>query len=112
MCYRVTWKLSTYRIATLMKKDSGGTLAGPTNQARFSSDEGGNLDACKGYAKMLYHSEDMAVVPVAGDLASLGRDLLIVAAGYERLADSPLIGSGVPCASPVANWSMSLPGPS
>jgi formate dehydrogenase maturation protein FdhE len=43
--------------------------------------EGGNgaikaeiCSECQGYAKMLYQAQDMAVEPIADDLASLGLD--------------------------------------
>ena len=55
--------------------------------------EGGNgavkaetCDICHGYAKMLYQAADMAVEPMADDLASLGLDMLVAEAGWSRLA--------------------------
>ena len=60
--------------------------------------EGGNgsitaetCDACMGYAKMLYQAKDMAVEPMADDLASLGLDMLVAEAGWSRLAANPLV---------------------
>ena len=49
-------------------------------------------DGCHGYAKMLYQAEDMAVEPMADDLASLGLDLLVNEAGWSRLYPNPLVG--------------------
>ncbi len=63
--------------------------------------EGGNgavkaetCDACHGYAKMLYQSQDMAVEPLADDLASLGLDIKVSEAGWSRHAPNPLILAG------------------
>jgi len=60
--------------------------------------EGGNgavraetCDECHGYAKMLYQAKDMAVEPVADDIASLGLDMLVGEAGYHRHAPNPLV---------------------
>ena len=60
--------------------------------------EGGNgavkaetCDACHGYAKMLYEAQDMAVEPMADDLASLGLDIKVSEAGWSRHAPNPLI---------------------
>ena len=43
-------------------------------------------DACHGYAKMLYQEHDMAVEPMADDLASLGLDIKASEAGWSRHA--------------------------
>ena len=51
-------------------------------------------DTCHGYAKMLYQAEDMAVEPMADDLATLGLDMLVGEAGWSRLAPNPLILAG------------------
>ena len=48
-------------------------------------------DECHSYAKMLYQSKDMAVEPMADDLASLGLDMLVGEAGYLRHAPNPLV---------------------
>jgi FdhE protein len=48
-------------------------------------------DECRTYAKMLYQAKDMAVEPMADDLASLGLDLLVGEAGYDRCAANPLV---------------------
>ncbi len=48
-------------------------------------------DACHGYAKMFYQAKDMAIEPLADDLASLGLDLMVSDAGWSRLAPNPLI---------------------
>jgi FdhE protein len=48
-------------------------------------------DECHSYAKMLYQSKDMAVDPMADDLASLGLDMLVGEAGYQRHAPNPLV---------------------
>ena len=43
-------------------------------------------DACRGFGKMFYMAKDMAIEPVADDLASLGLDLMVSDAGWSRLA--------------------------
>jgi len=48
-------------------------------------------DECRSYAKMLYQAKDMAVEPIADDLASLGLDMLVGEAGYQRHAPNPLV---------------------
>jgi FdhE protein len=48
-------------------------------------------DECHSYAKMLYQAKDMAVEPMADDLASLGLDMLVGEAGYRRHAANPLV---------------------
>jgi FdhE protein len=48
-------------------------------------------DECHSYAKMLYQAKDMAVDPMADDLASLGLDMLVGEAGYQRHAPNPLV---------------------
>jgi FdhE protein len=48
-------------------------------------------DECHSYAKMLYQAQDMAIEPMADDLASLGLDMLVGEAGYQRNAPSPLV---------------------
>jgi FdhE protein len=40
---------------------------------------------------MLYQAKDMAVEPIADDLASLGLDMLVGEAGYQRHAPNPLV---------------------
>ena len=47
--------------------------------------------ACHGYAKMLYQANDMAVEPLADDLASLGLDIKVSEAGWSRYMPNPLI---------------------
>ena len=47
-------------------------------------------DDCHSYAKMLHQAKDMAVEPMADDLASLGLDMLVSEAGYQRAAN-PLV---------------------
>ena len=51
-------------------------------------------DECHSYAKMLYQAKDMAVEPMADDLASLGLDMLVGEAGYQRHAANPLVIGG------------------
>lgn len=46
---------------------------------------------CHSYAKTLYQKQDMAVDPVADDLASLGLDLMVAEAGWSRHAPNPLL---------------------
>ncbi len=48
-------------------------------------------DACQGYAKMFYQAKDMAIEPLADDLASLGLDLMVSDAGWSRLSPNPLV---------------------
>lgn len=48
-------------------------------------------DACHTYRKILYQEEDVAVEPVADDLASLALDLLLGEAGYRRAHPNPLL---------------------
>lgn len=48
-------------------------------------------DACHGYAKMLYQAQDMAVEPLADDLASLGLDIKVSEAGWSRHAPNPFV---------------------
>jgi len=47
-------------------------------------------DACHAYRKILYQEFDVAVEPVADDLASLALDLLLGEAGYHRASGNPL----------------------
>ena len=51
-------------------------------------------DDCQSYAKMLYQAKDMQVDPFADDLASLGLDIMVAAAGWSRHAPNPLLLSG------------------
>jgi FdhE protein len=51
-------------------------------------------DECHSYAKMLYQPKDMAVEPMADDLASLGLDMLVGEAGFDRNAPNPLLLAG------------------
>jgi FdhE protein len=51
-------------------------------------------DECHSYAKMLYQAKDMAVEPMADDLASLGLDMLVGEAGFQRHAGNPLVITG------------------
>lgn len=48
-------------------------------------------DACHGYLKILYEEKDMAIEPLADDLASLSLDLLLGASGYHRAGSNPLL---------------------
>jgi FdhE protein len=45
---------------------------------------------CHGYAKMLFQAKDMAVEPMADDLASFGLDMLVGEAGFQR-PSNPLV---------------------
>jgi FdhE protein len=56
--------------------------------------KGETCGLCRGYAKMLYQTEDMQADPVADDLATLGLDLLLAEAGWARHAPNPLIIGG------------------
>jgi FdhE protein len=47
--------------------------------------------ACHTYAKMIYQKQDMKADPFADDLASLGLDLLVSQAGWQRHAPNPLL---------------------
>lgn len=69
-------------IALLGIEGSGGAVQAET------------CDECHTYAKMLYQAKDMDVDPMADDLASLGLDMLVDAAGYRRAAPNPLVIGG------------------
>jgi FdhE protein len=49
---------------------------------------------CQGYLKLFYEANDMAVEPLADDMASLGLDMLVSEAGFARFAPSPLVIGG------------------
>ena len=49
---------------------------------------------CRGYSKLFYQAQDMGVEPLADDLATLGLDLLVSEAGFDRLSPSPLMIGG------------------
>jgi FdhE protein len=64
----------------------------------YHSIEGGSAavraescDSCKTYRKICYQEQDMAVEPVADDLASLALDLLMTDAGFHRGSGNPLL---------------------
>jgi len=46
---------------------------------------------CHSYLKILYQEKDMAVEPVADDLASLALDLLMSVEGFHRASSNPLL---------------------
>jgi FdhE protein len=48
-------------------------------------------DACHGYRKILYEEKDIAVEPLADDLATLSLDLLLGESGYHRASSNPLL---------------------
>jgi FdhE protein len=48
-------------------------------------------DACHGYRKILYEEKDIAVEPLADDLATLSLDLLLGESGYHRANSNPLL---------------------
>jgi FdhE protein len=48
-------------------------------------------EACHGYRKILYEEKDIAVEPVADDLATLSLDLLLGESGYHRANSNPLL---------------------
>jgi FdhE protein len=48
-------------------------------------------DACHGYRKILYEEKDIAVEPVADDLATVRLDLLLGESGYHRASSNPLL---------------------
>jgi FdhE protein len=48
-------------------------------------------DACHGYRKILYEEKDIAVEPLADDLATLSLDLLLGESGYHRAGSNPLL---------------------
>ncbi len=48
-------------------------------------------DDCHTYAKMFYLGQDPDLDPYADDLASLGLDLMVAAAGWSRHAPNPLL---------------------
>jgi len=47
--------------------------------------------SCHSYRKILYQEKDMAVEPVADDLASLALDLLMSSEGFHRASGNPLL---------------------
>jgi FdhE protein len=74
------------------------TICGESGGLALHGIEGGDglvqaetCDSCHGYAKLLYQAKDMAVEPMADDLASLGLDMLVGEAGYQRSAPNPLV---------------------
>jgi FdhE protein len=76
-------------------------VCGESRGLALHSIEGGDgivqaetCDECHSYAKMLYQAKDMAVEPMADDLASIGLDLLVGEAGYRRNAPNPLVIGG------------------
>jgi FdhE protein len=48
-------------------------------------------DACHGYRKIVYEEKDVAVEPLADDLATLSLDLLLGESGYHRAGSNPLL---------------------
>jgi FdhE protein len=48
-------------------------------------------ETCHGYRKIVYEEKDIAVEPLADDLASLSLDLLLGASGYHRSSSNPLL---------------------
>ncbi|MGO4526113.1 formate dehydrogenase accessory protein FdhE [Microvirga sp. 2MCAF35] len=48
-------------------------------------------DTCRGYVKILYQQKDMALDPVADDIASLGLDLLLKDGEYRRGSFNPYL---------------------
>ncbi len=48
-------------------------------------------DECRTYVKILYHSKDAELDPVADDVASLGLDLLVAEAGWKRAGVNPFL---------------------
>lgn len=50
--------------------------------------------SCQTYRKILYQEKDLAVEPVADDLASLTLDLLMSAEGFHRASGNPLLWLG------------------
>jgi FdhE protein len=51
-------------------------------------------DGCGGYLKIMYQEKSPAVDPIADDLATLALDLLVDAAGYNRLGPNLLLIPG------------------
>lgn len=51
-------------------------------------------DACKGYVKILSGEKDPDIDPFADDLASLGLDLKVAEAGWQRAAANPFLLAG------------------
>ena len=62
------------------------SIEGGTSAVRAES-----CDSCKTYRKICYQELDMAVEPVADDLASLALDLLMTEAGFHRGSGNPLL---------------------
>jgi FdhE protein len=65
------------------------------SQQQIDGDSGAvkaeTCNQCHTYAKMLYQAQDTMVDPFADDLATLGLDLLVADAGWERHAPNPLL---------------------
>jgi len=48
-------------------------------------------DACHGYRKIVYQEKDIAVDPVADDVATLALDLLLTEKGFHRAGGNPML---------------------
>jgi FdhE protein len=53
-------------------------------------------EPCKTYVKIFYLEKDTRLVPAADDLASLGLDMLVDQAGYNRIGPNLLFAPGAP----------------
>jgi FdhE protein len=67
----------------LQQIDGGGELA-----------KAETCNLCHGYLKLFYETNDMALEPLADDMATLGLDILVSEAGFTRFAPSPLVIGG------------------
>ncbi|MGO4704908.1 formate dehydrogenase accessory protein FdhE [Microvirga sp. 2MCAF38] len=73
-------------------------LCSSTKGIGYKEVEGGSgtikaecCDACHGYVKILYQQKDVALDPVADDIASLGLDLLMRESEYRRGSFNPFL---------------------
>lgn len=74
-----------------------------TERVSYRHIEGGNgaaraecCEACRGYLKIFQQDREPLLDPVADDLATLGLDILVDEAGFERLGPNPLFIPGQP----------------
>lgn len=73
-------------------------VCGSLDGIAYHSIEGGpetvmgeTCSACSSYVKMLHQHKDTALEPVADDVASLGLDLMLTKAGWQRASINPFL---------------------
>jgi FdhE protein len=72
------------------RTDAGGRQAAQ----RLSEVRAEACDACRTYLKIAWMERDLAAEPTADDLATIGLDLMMAEAGYQRFGASPLLVPG------------------